>query len=219
MSRIFLAIWFAMLALFGAEPARATVVVDHVFVGPAEFTFGDTFQIDVRLSWDGQGALKGVFSSTTYDPTVIQYVSNTLAPVSILSFVDDQGTPGDPDDDTATALSRFTTAINQPGDPIGVLRTVQYRAIDPVDPRAATTGAGQRIMTLTFRVIGFGQTNIATFVATGDTGAIGDVFVAGASVCIWTDGLCSPPVPEPTAALSIGLGLAGLALFGRRDRV
>ncbi len=199
----------ALLVVAFSGQSSAVVTIDHAsttLVNP--IAIGQQFTVTVRLNWDGQGALQGVFSSTTFDSTKIQYVSNTTAPSSILSFVDNT----DPENVVVIpGLGRFTTLIQQPGDPASVLRTVQYGAIDPVDSRAATTGTGKLIMTLTFQAIANGNTSISTLVANGDTGALGDTFVAGTTVPV--------TVPEPGQAL-LGLmalgSVAGVVAIRRR---
>jgi len=202
----------AAFLLACAESSGATVIVDHVYAGPAAFTVGSTFQIDVRLRWDGEGALRGVFASTFFDSAIFEYVSSTPFRPSILAYAD-LSDPENPE--VIGALSRLG-GLQQPGDPANLIRSVQYGGIHPSDPRAATTGSGILITRLTLRVIGAGNaTWIGAVLALGDTGAVGDELVVGSSVCVWSDGPCDP-VPEAGTALSIGLGLAGLSLRGRR---
>lgn len=211
--RLFNSFLVALTALLVAGSAAATVRIDHVVsAGSTTLIGGDptsTVTVQVRLNWDGQGSLNGVFSSTTFDSSVLTLVSNTTAPASILSFTDNS----DPENPVVIpGLSRLTTLIQQPGDPASVLRTVQYGAIDPVDPRAATTGAGRLIMTLVFKgTAAGGTTNLSTLIANGDAGAVGDSFVAGSSVSVTVT-----PVPEPGTVVLMGLGLAGLGIAGRR---
>jgi PEP-CTERM motif len=193
-----------LTALLVAGPAAATVVIDHVATSPVLLPdFGGTFSVQVRLKWDGQGALQGVRTSTTFDPSVIELVSYTTAPASILDFLDDSD-PENPE--IIPGLSRLTNVIWLPDD--ASLGTVQYGGFFPVDPRAATTGDGRLITTLTFRAIGPGQTDISALLANDGPGVVGDTFQAGASVRIYV-------VPEPGTALLLVIGLAGLGFIRR----
>ena len=155
-----------LTALLTARSAVALVTVDHVATSNVTNVLpGELVTIQVRLNWDGQGSLRGVTSSTTFNSSVLQFDSNTTAPPTLLFFLDR------PNEDIIEGLSRATTSIRQPGDPDSTLRTVQYSQnpfSNPVDPRAATTGAGQYIMDLTFSGIGPGTSTIQTLIANGD---------------------------------------------------
>ena len=190
----------ALVALFVVSfpgQSRAVVTVDHAsttLVNPV--AVGQQFTVTVRLKWDGQGSLQGVFSSTTFDSNIIEYVSNTNFVASILDFVDNT----DPDNVVVIPGLGRLGGLNQPGDPASVLRSVQYGGLSPADARAAnSTTAGKLITTYTFRAKAAGTTSIATVFAPGDNGATTDTFVAGTSVAV--------TVPEPGEVL---LGLAAL---------
>ena len=197
--RLFNSFLVALTALLAAGSAGALVIINHVTTGSTVLAPGQTFDVQVRLTWDGQGALQGVHSSTVFDSSLLELVGNTTAPASILSFTDP-----DPAIGLIPGLSRLTTQINLPGDPADILRTVQYGALSPVDSRAATTVGGRLITTLTFKWIGSGGiTDIRTLLADGDVGAVGDTFQAGTAVTVAV-------IPEPGTAILMGLGLAGL---------
>lgn len=199
-----------------AESAGATVRIDHVVRSGAlydpEFDvylveFGREFEVDVTASWDGQGALLGVFASTGFDASVLELVSARFGSNafrgSLFPFVDE--------DENPTLLSRFgQNQLRQPGDPAGTIRTVQYGSLDPIHPGGAGT---QLVTTLTFRLVGAGQSDLGTFLAPGDVGAMGDALSVGSAlrVIAW-DG---PVIPEPGTALLLGLGLATLSATSR----
>lgn len=202
-----------------AEATWATVRIDHAVrsgtVYDPEFDvhlveFGRAFEVDVTVGWDGQGALSGVFTSTSFDASVLELVSARFGSNafnafrgSLFPFVDEDG--------NVTVLSRFgQNQLQQPGDPAGVIRTVQYGSLHPIHPGGART---QLVTTLTFRLIGPGQSDIGTFLAPGDAGALGDALSVGSAlrVVAW-DG---PVIPEPATALLLGLGLATLATTSR----
>lgn len=196
-----------LLTFAVAGAAAAVVVVNNTTTAVNPLAVNDTFTVAVRVVWDGQSTppgLQGIFTSTSYDTSVVEFVSATSAPASILSFVD-------PDtQDVIPGLNRLLqpTIIN------GALRTVQYGAGSAeafVDPRAANAPAGRLITTLTFRAIAAGTTVISGFVAPGDSIA-GDTFSAGTTVPI--------TVPEPGSFLlggaALGAVLSVVAIRRRR---
>jgi len=207
--RLFNSFLVALTALLVAGSASATVRIDNSSTTPngTVLALGETIAVQVRLNWNGTGALQGVFASTTWDASVFELVSNTTRPASILSFVE-------VDEEGNTNVIPGLNSLggnNQPGDPTNILRSVQYGGTAPVDARAATTGTGRLIMTITLRAIGGSpNTSVITTLANGDSGATGDDFVIGNSVSVSV-------IPEPGTALLMGLGLMGLGLAGRRD--
>ena len=200
--RLFKSLLVGMTAFLVAGSAAATVTVNNTTAGLTSLAPGDLIAVDVRLVWDGQGALQGVFTSTGYDTSVLEFVSATSAPASILGFFDAET------GDVIPGMNRLL----QPSIINDALRTVQYAvgAADAfVDPRAANAPAGRLITTLTFRAIGAGMTDLSAIIALGDA-ISGDEFVSGTSVSVTV-------IPEPGTALLMGLGLAGLGLAGRRS--
>lgn len=216
MTRWKILVAIAWLALMGSGSAGATVIVDHRLVGPGggDLTPGETFQVEVRVRWDGQGSLAAIFASTLFDAQLLELVSNTPFPSSIFSIVD----PSDPENPLISmGLSRFGGQnLRQPGDPPSVLRTVQYGGLIPADPRAATTGRGRLITTLTFRLIGLGGSYqlVIAGLGAGEPGAVGDSFVVGTHISFTMDGLSE--TPEPGTGTLVGIGLLGLGARSRR---
>jgi hypothetical protein len=201
--RLFKSLLVAMTVLLAAGSASATVSVNNSSAANGSIlNLGDTFTVAVNVVWDGAGTLQGIFTSTGYDESVIEFVSATSAPGSILGYFDpDTG-------DIIPGLNRLL----QPSIIGGALRTVQYGAGSAeasADPRAANAPAGRLITTLTFRAIGAGSTDIAAIIAGGDSIA-GDAFGGGTAVSVTV-------IPEPGTALLMGLGLAGLGFAGRRS--
>jgi hypothetical protein len=189
-----------MSALLAAGSAGALVTINHLTTGSTLVIPGEVFTIQVRLSWDGQGALQGVSTSTTFNSTLIEFVSSTTARASVLNYTDNT----DPNNPVVIpGLARLTTQIQRPGDPAGILRTVQYLGSAPADPRAATIG--QLVTTLTFRWIGGpGVASIGSLIADGDDGVVGDSYGYGSFATVIF-------LPEPGTALLVGLGLAALS--------
>ena len=225
--RLFKSSLVALTALFVAGSASALVTVN--LSSPQNNTTvaaGSPIQVDVKIVWDGAGSLQGIFSSTAFDPSVLSFVSacrNTAASctvanggavASVLGAVD-LSDPSSPI--VFPGLGRLggngsdlRTLAAQPGDPASIIRSVQYGGLAPLDPFQATLPAGVLVTRLLFTANNAGIVNLATFLAQGDSGAVGDAFQAGTGVQVTV-------VPEPGTVVLMGLGLAGLGLAGRRS--
>ena len=154
------------------------------------------------LGFDGAETLTGVFTSASWDESVVQL----------------QGTPTAPNFAIFFGPGGFLSKVSDPGvfdgDPAsGSLRTIQYGA----NPgQSAGAGADTVITTLTFLAVGGGDGSIAVAFQSGDRilGAAGADITSTAAL---TDATVTV-VPEPGTALLMGLGLAGLGAAGRRNR-
>ncbi len=68
------------VGLFAAS-ANATVSVTHTNdTGGATILFGETFNVDVTVGYDGTPILTGVFVSAMWDTTVLKLTGSTAAP-------------------------------------------------------------------------------------------------------------------------------------------
>lgn len=207
--RLFNSFLVALTALLVAGSAAATVTVNHsTSAASTTLNVGDSIAIQVRISWDGQGQLQGVFSSTAADSSVLAGESAVsganLYRGSIFAFTDlDTG--------DSTSLGRFGQGqLRQAVDPVGVVRSIQYGSLVPIQAGGAASNV--LVTTITFRAVAPGTTSVGYFLAPADTGAQGDSLVVGTSVTVTVN-----PIPEPGTALLMGLGLAGLGLAGRRS--
>lgn len=205
--RLFISTLAAISMVLIAGSASALVSVSHSSAADGTTLLpGDTFTVDVAVSWDGAGTLSGVFSSTGFDDSVVQFVSaDWFGLGETASSVFDVFPPPV----FLPGLGRLG-GISFAGDPASLVRTVQYGIAPPGSANALGAAANVLITTLTFEAVGGGSTTIGTVFGTADVGAAGDAFDGGADVVVNV-------VPEPGTALLMGLGLAGLAAAGRRE--
>ena len=187
------------LLLFSAASASA---VSLFFGAPSSDTLqpGESFTITFRLNTEGETNLTSVFASVFADPNVLAFVSGS-SPGGLLN----SGSP------YYNTLGRVSQAFVLGSDPAGQVRAASFAALEPT----GTANANQLLTTLTFQAVGAGTVNITNLIAQGD-----DITVNGVSI-IGQVGLGQSAsitvVPEPTTALLMGLGLAGLAAAGRRQ--
>lgn len=165
---------------------------------------GDTFSVNIDIDYtDDQSPpdLTGIFVSASWDPTVIQLDSAESPGFFILG-------PG-----ARGFLSKLSDPFNAAGDPEGTIRAVSYGASPG---QFANAGVAPATTTLVFTAIGLGDTSVDVLFQQGDeitsgAGSSTDPGFLGAGVAVSV-------IPEPGTALLMGLGLAGLAGAGRRQR-
>lgn len=200
----------ALVALISfAGTGSALVTVNATTTVDSPLHVGDNFEVDILVSWDGGGALFGLFSSHVWDNTQLALVGANfpLSPRFETSPLLLRGGTYDP------VLTRFgTISAGIVGDDItSSARTIQYGSLETLNP--STSAAMDQLVTrLTFQVvggIGEGPVEINGAILLGDTGASGDDFTFGSEISILV-------VPEPGVGLMLGLGLAVLATPGRR---
>jgi hypothetical protein len=184
-------------------PPDPLVTVTHSNnTGGATIAQGNSFNLNINLSYNGEGTLTGIRTSASWDPLELLLTNATTAPLSILS-----GSNG--------LLSKLSDPTQFSGDPAGTLRTIQYGASS-----GQSAGAGSvLITTLTFQVIGGldGIAGIGVLLNSGD-GCFGGACDTGELVLVGTS-IAYTPIPEPGSVLLLGLGLAGLGSRRKLGRV
>lgn len=194
--------------------ASALVTVDATTAAVSPMHVGDTFDVDISVTWDGADSLIGIFSSHTWDNTQLVllgavFPNNPQFETAPIIFKGGSYEPG---------LTRLgTIAAGIAGDDLSsTARTVQYGAPPPFI--SGVSAESELITRLTFQIIGGigeGPVEIVGALLLGDNGAgrvggvvIPDDFAFGSKISIVV-------IPEPGTALLMGLGLAGLAALRR----
>ena len=208
--------FLSVLGLFLAQGAAALVTVNQTTTAVGPLAIGDTFTVDVLLSWDGSAdgtgnppGLIGIFTSHEWSNTQLLLTSaafNTMfesrpIPLKGTSTYDPQ-------------LGRLGTISGGVfGDDLtSTARTIQYAQaqLDPLVPSSAKTD--ELITVLTFEVIGIGDgvAEIAGVFLIGDD-ITGDSSVFGPAATV--------NLPEPGSVLLVVSSLAsifGVAAVRRR---
>jgi hypothetical protein len=203
------------MTMMVASSASALITVTATTAVAAPLDVGDTFDVDILLTWDGAGAVTGIFSSHQWSNTQLSLLgaSITLGP----NTFETRPVPLKSAESYAPALTRFgTIASGLLGDDLSsTARTVQYGSV-PIGSAlfASSAKVDQLVTTLTFQVIGAGD----GFAEIDGVLLQADEFQGDAGTFVNT-GVSINVIPEPGTALLMGLGLAGLAAAGRRNNV
>jgi hypothetical protein len=198
------------LMLAGATSASA---ISFFFDAPSTngpLNAGEQFTINYRMDTEGETGITSVFTSTFLDPALFTFVSGSSPGSILFSFA------------TFSGIGKLVDPYVDGGDAPGTVRSGGFGALSP----SGVASANQLLATLTFEaneVIGDGNAVGAVLgglIAPGDDVTVNTISVAGdlgpgnfaSSQVIQVNTV----VPEPTTALLMGLGLAGLATAGRR---
>lgn len=186
------------LMLFSAASASA---ISLFFAAPSSnnLAIGDQFTIELRMDTEGETQLTSVFASVFADPSLFSYVSG-VSPASILFNFS-----------TYASLGRVSQPFVLGSDPAGLIRSASFAALSP----SGVARNNQLLATLTFQAVAAGTASLSSLIAPGDDVTVSGLSVAG-QVQTGSSALITV-VPEPTTALLMGLGLAGLAAAGRRQ--
>jgi len=198
----------AVVTMMVASSAQALVTVDASSAADGTTqSVGFTFDVDINVTWDGTGALTGIFTSHTWDSSQLSLIGadSTLGAPGMFESRPNilAGTSFEP------VMGRFgTIAAGVAGDDLSAsARTVQYGTLSAIGAGRAATNL---VVRLTFQIVGAGDgvAEITNANLLGDAGANGDTYALGSAVSV--------AIPEPGTALLMGLGLLGLAGAGRR---
>jgi hypothetical protein len=187
-----------VLGLFFARGAAAIVNVDLTTSEAGPVNIGDSFDVDVLLSWDGAGSLIGIFSSTVWDSGQLM-LTNAEFPLN--PNFETRPVPLKGVGSYIPELTRFgTIESGLAGDDLdSTARTVQYGTVEPLDPSSAKTD--EVIVRLTFLVVGAGD----------GVAEVTNVFLNADAIANDTSAFGPPitmTIPEPGSAL---LAMSSLA--------
>ncbi len=189
---------------FGSSPGLI-IVADAPFT-----TIGDLVSYDVYLDTQGQSNIILFSASLTYDPSVVNYrpdLSDAEDYYPLYSPAVGKGNP-----------TWLVPATDPPGlwpsPPPGLEQiNVDFLEVN-LNPTTATA-TDQYLGTLTFELVGPGTSamswsldNEGNIFVVDQVGIQTDIAPQVSMVVVWA--------PEPTAALLVGMGLAGLGLRARR---
>ena len=174
---------------------------------------GDEITVEMRLDNPDEPNILRIFASVAFDPAVLAF-RNGVSPGAL--FLDLVIHP---------TLFKAADPFVQDTDPPGLLRAVNFVGSEP-SPFIAIR-SDQLLARLTFEVLTptAVQTQLVSFVAPGDGIAVLERTPTGASEIVSivervtfeaSDPITIAAIPEPSAALLLGLGLAALGRERRR---
>ncbi|MBW1883823.1 MAG: PEP-CTERM sorting domain-containing protein [Deltaproteobacteria bacterium] len=191
----------AGLLLFSASSASA-LALSLVAMTGTTLNIGENVTMELRLDTEGETNLTSLFASVGNDnPGTFPFVSGT-SPGQILFNTS-----------TFEGVARVSQPVaDVPGDAPGRVRAASFATSNPTG--SGVSSANQLLATLTFIATGLGVANIVPLLIVGsDEVTVNQISVTG-SVRI-AGPVSITVIPEPSTALLMGLGLAGLAGAGR----
>ena len=203
----------AALVLFSASFASA-YELSLVSASDGNVAQGDFVSYYIFLDTQGPNGCIVLFSaSLTYDPAVVTYRSD-------LSDAEDYYPLYAPASGKAIPATWLTPVADPPGTwpapPAGLSQiNVDFIEVNLNESQASATN--QYLGTLVFEVTGNGVSNMNwSFDNGGNIFNVAAVDVSGGVSMPNTTPVISNPIPEPTTALLVGLGMVGLGVAGRR---
>ena len=186
------------LMLFSAASASA---ISFFFTNASatEVSPGDPFSIELRMDTQGETDITSVFVSVGSDASIFAFTGGT-SPGQILFNTS-----------TFEGIARVSQPFVLSTDPAGNIRAASFASLSPSNVSATN----QLLATLNFDVRDPGTTVISVFIAIGDDVTVDGVSVIGSLTFV--ESVAITVIPEPSTALLMGLGLAGLAAAGRRN--
>ena len=224
-------VWFRVAAL-SCGIVLATVSSSHAYKlnlvpeGPGDWPLlGDIYTFAVWLDTEGESGIDQFSVSLTFDPAQLLYREDLSASHSYYPLYAPAAGPAGPtwlepvpldglcpveDPLCGTNAPQLWTGT-QPA--IGGRVDVEFRAANGLSTTATTTSL--LIARLAFEVVGFGTTIGGEwgFGQPGDEFVVDGVDIAPGSDIAQGSG---PSIPEPSTAVLVGVGLAGLAATRRR---
>jgi len=191
------------LLLFSASSASAIALSLHA-TSPISVTIGETVTMELRLDTEGETNITSVFASVSNSgPAAFSFTSGT-SPAQILfnaSIVE--------------GVFRVSQPVDGvPGDAPGRVRAANFATSNPTG--SGISSANQLLAKLTFTPDAAGLAYLSPLLIVGSDEVTVNQIDVTSSVRISSSPVrLDTAVPEPSTALLMGLGLAGLAGAGR----